>query len=337
MKKIVPILLAIVLAAAVLLPGCQTAPPAPEKTTLVMGSLSPAGHPVTQLLMEMAEVVKERTNGRLELEWHQHAELGFAGPDLLRIFETGSLGIGEMGGAYLVGQEPVMSVPNLPYMSSMESVPIVINTFRPFAEEVLDRHNIKLLLIINYPDGIWSKIPINTMDDVKELKIWSSALMVQQAMDRLGGSAVGMNVVEIYQALSTGILNGVGFCLTCGFGFRFYEVCKYMYPNPLLYHVQNFIVINKDVLESLPSDVQEVLIAAGKEYEPKVMNALNIPTDEQWKILEDAGVTVADINPQLAAQLVEIGGRPVWRQWVADNPDTKPAVDAMLSALGLSL
>lgn len=332
MKKLILFLATVLLVLAMLLPSCKAAPTAPETITWKLGTVSPALHPMSVTIREMADDIAERTGGRLQLEWHQYYELGFKGTELLDTFEAGTLEIGELIGTYLVGQEPMLAVSTLPFSSTLDQVPLVQRTLLPYTEETLDKHNIKILMSVSYPDGIWTKSPINTMDDVKKLKIRCHT-MVAELMANVGGAAVTLPWPEIYTAIATGIIDGAVGCLICGLGSSWHEVAKYTYQSHVWNNVTGYMVINKDAFSSLPADVQKILVDTAKEFEPGMIDAINNPTPEQMEALNKAGVVIGDLNPEVASQLVE-ASKPVWDKWLKEHPETKSAVDALLSATG---
>jgi TRAP-type C4-dicarboxylate transport system substrate-binding protein len=281
----------------------------------------------------MSDAVFERTGGQLKFELHQWVELGYTGPEMLGIYEAGIQKIGELGGSYLIGEMPLIALPGLPFLSTTEDIPLVLDTMRPYVQDALDKYNIMVLADWEYPNNLWSQFEVNTRDDVKKLKIRSHPPAIAM-LTNLGGSAITMPAAEIYQALATGIVNGVGFSVTGGINFGFAEVTDHLYLSPPLNSALAFMVVNKDALNSLPPDVQQVLIDTAKEFHPIVIDRVRYPTAEQLAELGKQVTIHDELDPQLVEWMVSQGALPYWDEWAVKFPETKDALNALLVALG---
>ena len=339
MKRLVFFLVAILLVGVMLLPACRAAPaptPAPETIIWKYSGIAAANNVGVILLMEMADVVLERTGGRFTWEYHQFAELGYKGPEMLQIYGSGESKMGELSGGYLTGEEPVLGVGLLPFLNTAEQVPTKLDALQPYADKVLDKHNIKALMHYEWPNLLWSTIEVNTLDDIKKIKLRAHPPVID-AISRLGGSGVTLPSAEVYQAFATGILNSAAYAITSGIGYGFPEVTNFLYLSPVLDGTPAWMVVNKDAFNSLPTDVQKVLIDTAKEYEPEMIDTFRYPTPEAMAELRAKMTVYPSLDPQLVEQIIKQGALPVWDKWTTEYPEVKPALDAMTSALGISL
>jgi len=111
----------------------------------------------------------------------------------------------------------------------------------------------------------WFNKEINSMADIQGLKMRIPGLG-GEVFDRLGGSAVTLPGAEIYTSLQTGVIDAtewVGPYNDLAFGLH--QVGKYYYypgwqePGPTLE-----TIINKEKFDSLPADLQAILVAASR-------------------------------------------------------------------------
>lgn len=334
MKKSLLMCLAVTLAGVLILAQYASAAPASRTITWTF-PLTTAGKAIPSMVTEMGKVLLERTNGKFTWKVGRFEELGYKGPEMLQIYESGQQKIGQLGGPYVASEEPVLALLSLPLTSTLENIPAKIKAFRPFVEERLDKHNIKLLSMIDNPNQIWSKIELNTMDDVKKLKIRAHPEFIR-VMVNLGGTGVTMPLAEIYQALATGIINSAGFSAVGGWPIGFGDVTKFLYLSPLVGSATHFMVVNKTAFNSLPKDVQKVLIDTANEYEPKMIRAALILPAPMRAEMEKKIKIYDSLNPQLVEQMTKIGAVPVWKKWIEKYPQTKPAVDSLLKASGIT-
>lgn len=333
MKRLLPILIIALLLGTVLLASpCKSQQSKP--TTLMFGHMDSPTTGIVGVLTEMAQEVDKLTRGTLKLELHQHAELGFKGPEMLRIFSSGTLAAGEMLGSYVMGEERLFGMANLPFLMTPKDIVPAINVLRPFIEKKLDEHNMKLLLCAMYPNMLWNKFEVNSKEDVKRLRIRGHQPDVV-AVARLGGTAVTMPATEVYQALATGMLTGAPWGIDGAVGFGFHEQTKFLYRSPIFGAVPTYFVINKNALNALSKDIQKVLFDTAKKYEPKVIDIVLYSTPKTIEKVKAAGVTIYDsMKPELVDWMRETGGRPSWNQWAVDYPQTKSALDALLAVIG---
>ena len=287
------------------------------------------------LIAEWADTVKQRTNGQLTWELHQWKELGFKGPEMLGLYGSGVTKIGEMGGSYLLGEEPILAMASLPFLGTIEQMDEKMDALRPYLTKAMADHNVQPLWLSEYANVVFSKIEINTLDDLDNLKMRTHPPVIK-ALDKAGhGTGITLPWGDIYQGLATGIINGVASSGVSGLSMSFHEQTDHLYLSPIVNGAPTFGVINKDALNSLPADVQKVLLDTAKEYEPKILDAMRLLTAEQKTKLQ-TGVTIHDSMPQdIINTLMTQGAKPVWEEWIVENPDNKPAMDAMMSALGV--
>ncbi|MFC1961666.1 TRAP transporter substrate-binding protein DctP [Chloroflexota bacterium] len=309
-----------------------------EPVTWQLAGSSPAvlTHPAAATYMELAEVISQRTGGKLTLEYHQQKELGLKGTEMMALIGSGAVKAGEVMGNYHEGTEPLLAIEGLPFLGTTEDIPTKLNILRPYAEEILDRQNIKILLNHNYPSLLWENNQINNLDDLEGLKIRCTAAAPAECLRNLGASALPMPAGDIYQSLATGILTGTTFSATGGMGRSFHEVTKYLYLSPAISGQASYTVINKDAFNSLPADVQKVLVDTCKEYEPIMIDNVRYLLPEDRAVLESKMTVIDNLNPQLVEQMINQGGYPTWDQWIAEHPEAEPVLNEIKSALGLS-
>ncbi|HEX79150.1 MAG TPA: hypothetical protein G4O19_03225, partial [Dehalococcoidia bacterium] len=108
MKKVVPLLAALIMLLVGVMPLTACTEDQDETITWTVGSLGGAGHPVVTALEEMASLLLERTDGKFTWEVRRCGDLGYARPVILPAIESGSLTAGEYVGEYYTGLEPIL-------------------------------------------------------------------------------------------------------------------------------------------------------------------------------------------------------------------------------------
>jgi TRAP-type mannitol/chloroaromatic compound transport system substrate-binding protein len=108
--------------------------------------------------------------------------------------------------------------------------------------------------------------PIRSAADVKGKKIRSYAL-TGKILEKLGASIVTISSSEMYTAFALGTIDastwiGPHSCMERGL----HEVCAYYIDPPSLPWCESGLVMNLDLFDSLPIDVQYAIIASGRMW-----------------------------------------------------------------------
>jgi TRAP-type mannitol/chloroaromatic compound transport system substrate-binding protein len=108
-----------------------------------------------------------------------------------------------------------------------------------------------------------TKKPINTLDDLKGLKIRGVGAY-GKVMQQFGMSPVTLAFAETYTSLATGVIDA-----TCGSNLidfrdgKWYEQAKYLYPLPLTGSQVAPFIVNMNAWKKLPEDLKDILMTAG--------------------------------------------------------------------------
>jgi len=135
------------------------------------------------------------------------------------------------------------------------------------------------------------KKPANRIADLKGFKFRCGDDNFAYGLNKLGASTVWFPSTEIYTGLATGVVDG----FTFGGAYDHYslatqEVTKYWVKTPLEASRNNQFVMNKDVWNELPADLQELCMkavdASGIRY---IADGYN-QDDKAWDAVVKAGI-----------------------------------------------
>ena len=116
------------------------------------------------------------------------------------------------------------------------------------------------------PGILHTKKPVNTLDDLKGMKIRCTG-MAAKIVTALGGVPVAMPMGETYDALSRGVVDGSMAPQESLQGWKWGEVVKYTIENfGSSYSTGFFVVMNKEKWNSLPPDVQKIIEKVNEEW-----------------------------------------------------------------------
>ena len=225
-------------------------------------------HPVHKGMEFMAQSVREKSGGKLEIEIYPSQQLGTE-RQCLELLQIGSLAMTKVSAAVMENFAPNIQVLSLPY----------IFRGREHNYKVLDGAVGEKLLLqsekfwlrgLTYFDAgqrsFYTKKPVNNPDDLANLK----KIRVQESVTAmnlvrsLGGAPTPISWGELYTALQQGIVDGAENNPPSFYTSRHYEVCKYYTLNEHT-AVPDILVIGTVAWNSLSPQEQEWLQEAADE------------------------------------------------------------------------
>ena len=143
-------------------------------------------------------------------------------------------------------------------------------------------------------------------------------------INRMEADAQFVAFAEVYAALERGILGAGVTGGDAGFGQRWYEVADYI-TGPLVSWPANDMVMNKEIWEGLPSDLQAIVMEEAAKAEMEMLRLGAIQNEVGLlKNVEIGGMEYIEFSPELRAQsdrAVIEGVIPNWADRVGlDSP-----------------
>ena len=165
--------------------------------------------------------------------------------------------------------------------------------FRDMLRKAYARYNIYWLGWVYDPGfQIISKVPINSVADLKGLKIRATGLLAP-TFAKLGASPTFIPAEELYTSLAQGIVDAA-----CWGGemetvdMKLHEVAKhYIYPPQSGWLIFPYLV-NLDTWNALPDDLKEIVETMVFHSKDNAAREIQIATDKSKKIMIDAGVNM---------------------------------------------
>ncbi len=276
-------------------------------------------HPTFAAMEGFVERVEERTNGRVKINMNSYPELGIAGPDTLGLLKNGTLSFAMIYSGYVAGEFPLIEMGELwGLYPDAETQGQVIRAVRDDeVRRMRDEFNAQVILYQFFENQfIFSKTPVNTVDDLSGLKVRSHSASLSDLLDGLDMDAQFVAFSEVYVALERGILDAGVTAGSAGYGQRWYEVTDYL-VGPLEARGHVILAMNLDVWDQLPEDIQEILMEEGARVEEETWNG----TDE-WardSIADNVGVggmEYMEFSPEIREAIGRIARERVLPNWV---------------------
>ncbi|RLB35304.1 MAG: C4-dicarboxylate ABC transporter substrate-binding protein [Deltaproteobacteria bacterium] len=264
MRKKIALLVAGVFLASIfsltLIPGQANA----KTIRLSYAQFAPAKTFVGVQLERWKKEVEKRTNGKVKVDaFHGGTLLG--AKNMMDGVIAGTADIGCLCMAYQPGRFLITNATSLPLgfpNARVASLTLwdLYNKYKPKAFS-----KVKVLTMFTCgPSNIMSKVPVRTLADLKGLDLRASG-GAAKILKAWGANQIGMPMSAVPEALQKGVVKGLFSSLEVMKDFRFAEICKYVtITNTVIYPFA--VVMNPDVWNSLPGDVQKVMDSMAKEH-----------------------------------------------------------------------
>ncbi len=251
----------------------------------------------------MAPSLTERTSGKLIIESTSFPELGLPGGDTLWLLREGTLDMANVLGPYVNNDLPRLEIQYLfgLYTERSQQYETTV-AMLPDIEQLLIDNTGGYPINVNWHNGndifLFTKRPLNAPEDVQGIKIRVSGMPISDWVRGMGGDLA--SPANLYTALESGIIEAVAARGDLGHGLRWYEVISYI-SGPLTSWTTSHNVVNKEVWESIPPDLQEIFKeeAARMELEALRLGAIQNELGLQKNI--DAGMEYIEFGPEMRA------------------------------------
>jgi tripartite ATP-independent transporter DctP family solute receptor len=270
---------------------------------LVEAHTTTSDHPYTLGMVRYADLIKERTRGRVTIQIHHSRELGDE-REVVEGLQLGTIQLTVTSTGPLGGFVPEMNVVDLPFL------------FRDpqHAYKVLDGEIGRSLLNKFEAVGIkglafWengfrhittSKKPVREPGDLKGLKIRVMENKVHQAAFRqLGADATPMAWGEVFTSLQQGLLDAEENPIPIIYTFKLNEVQKYVSLTGHVYSPAP-LLLSKKTWDRMPLDIQKVMLDTAVEVANFQRGLIREQEEKQLGELKAKGMTVIE-NPDRAA------------------------------------
>jgi len=163
--------------------------------------------------------------------------------------------------------------------------------------------------------------PIEKLEDLKGCKIRSPGGQMSEACKAMGAVPVAMPSPEAYTAMERGTLDCLTMPESSNIAFSLEEVTAYICrPDYATTGVP--IIVNLDVWNSLPKEIQDIMHQAGEEAYFNCSEQI-IKADKEMvaPIVEKRGIKVVDLDPKERERMRKACAS-VWDKWLEDNGDT---------------
>ena len=244
--------------------------------TFKIATIAPAGTAWLKQMKKGAEIIKQKTEGRVKIKYYPGGVMG-NDASVHRKIKVGQL----HGGAFTSGglaqfyrDIQVLSLPML--FNSLEEVDYVRSKLDETLKQNMEKNGFVLLGIAEGGFArIMSKEPMVKLESIRASKVWipEGDILVEATYDTLGISPISLPISDVFTGLQTGLIETVSVTSTAAIAFQWHTSTSYLTDTPIIYLI-GLLAIQKKAFDKIsPEDQQVVREAIGDAF--KTLDSLN--------------------------------------------------------------
>jgi C4-dicarboxylate-binding protein DctP len=263
--------------------------------------------PNGQAALRFKEEVEEKSDGRIEIQVLPAAQVG-GDVEIIEQIQAGLVDIGIPPTATLGNFEERMQILDLPFLiGDFDTMVEVLDG--EVGREILDTLEDDNMYGVNFWGAGFRHMtnsvrPIEGPEDLDAIRMRTmQAPIIISTYENYDANATAMAFTEVYNGLQQGVVEGQENPLANIYTMRFHEVQDYLSLTSHAYHAYA-AVINQDSWDSLPEDLQDVMLEA---FDNGRDTSRQLTIDDEEEILADIEdeIAINEITPEAREAFIE--------------------------------
>jgi TRAP-type transport system periplasmic protein len=282
----------------------------------------------TENVMQFAADVDKATQGKLKITVHSNASL-FKAPEIKRAVQGGQAQIGEILISGYSNEDPIFGVDSVPFLAtSYADAAKLWKASRKALEDKFAKQGMMVLYSVPWPpQGIYSSKPLNSVADMKGLKMRTYNPYTSRIAELAGAQPVTIQAAELAQAFATGAVNANITSGATGYDTKAWEVVKNYYDTQA-WLPKNIVFVNKAAFDALDKPTQQAVLKAAADAEARGWKVSEEKNKWYLEQMAKNGMNVAAPSAQLKSDFRKIGDT-MTSEWLnTAGADGKAVVDA---------
>ncbi len=291
------------------------APPAAIAVQWDMPMAYSASNYHAQNTVLFARCVASATNNELQIVTHPGGSL-LSGGQIKSALQSGGVAIGERLLSAHADETPLFGIDSIPFVAtSFDASEKLWQAALTRLKSVLKSQNLIYLYSVPWPaQGFYFKKPVNSVADMKGLKLRTYNAATQRIATLAGMEPVNIEAADLPRALAAGTAEAFISSGSTGYDRKVWEHLSYFY-NVRAWLPRNTVLVNKDAFDALDRQTQRALMSCGDEAAANGLAKARELTDFYLKALARNGIKVREPGEQLANELAGFG-RFMLAEWL---------------------
>ena len=282
----------------------------------------------TKNIRQFVDEIAKGTGGKLQITLHPANSL-IKHPEIKRAVQTGQVPIAEVLTSILSNEAAVYAFDSNPFLAPTTPQQVKLwGAAKPHITKRLDGQGIALLYSVPWPpSAIHTKKEINSLADLKGVKLRSYSAVTSRIGELAGAIPVLIAAPEVAQAFKTGMIDAQINSPAGGVDTQTWDFTTHLYDAQVI-SPHNMVIVNKAAWAKLDAATQKVITTAAATAEKRGWEAREQENESNIKTLASKGIKIVKPGAKLAAEFAEIG-KKMTAEWAAK---AGPEGDAILKS-----
>ncbi len=288
-------------------------PVATAQTKARLGHVFAQGTPADMASHKFAALVKERTNGEVQITVFPNNQLG-SDEALGRDLNRGTVEFAFLNPGSLAGLDPLLDIHYLPYIASTyEQVDKILYNPNGILQKTLNAALSKQNMLplayfeLEFRAVTNSKRPVASPADLKGLKVRvPGSASIRSFFEVAGAQTVTMPFSNLFVALQQGTVDGQDNGAGLTYSSRLFEAQKYMTLTNHVY-AMGTVTASQRFWSRLSEKQREVITQAAREAAAEEIKSSRAMNSEYLEKIAASGVKVTRLKPEEMAEFVKVG------------------------------
>ena len=265
---------------------------------------------------KLKKELEERSDGRFKVDIFPAMQLGTS-REMIESMQMGNIQMVNLPVASFSGFDKRMQLVDMPFLFPNEDTLWEVLEGDIGAELLSGLEDVGLKGVTFVAEGykeLTNKYEIHSPEDLKGKRIRTmSSPVIMDTYKAWGANPVPIDFGEVYNSLQQNVVDGQENPLLSIHDMKFYEVQDYMMMSDHSY-LSYIQVVNKDWFNSLPEDLQDILIDTTLEMAQDHKQLMAEKNKEYMENIKESGIKIVELSEEEKAAFRE-ASQPVYDQY----------------------
>lgn len=275
-------------------------------------------------IIQFSKDVEKATNGNLKIKIHSAGSL-FKHPEISKAVRGGQVPIGEFFLSLLSNENASFGADSQPFLATnYKDAERLWAAQKPVITKLLAKQNLMPLFSVPWPpQGLYTKKPINSVDDLKGIKFRAYNATLEKFANLVGAAPTQVEVPDIPQAFATGRVEAMITSPSTGANSKAWDFITH-YTDIQAWLPKNIVVVNKRAFRKLDKTDQQAVLAAAAAAEKRGWEMSIQETTAKTAILKENGVKIVKPSKKLMDGLKQVGAEMLkdWKKKAGSEGST---------------
>jgi len=268
--------------------------------TIKMATVAPEGTTWMKEVHAFEKKIEEMTDGQIKFKTYAGGIMG-GEIDMLRKMRYGQIDAAAFTGVGLGEVLPEVRVLELPFL--LQTTEEVDYVFDALLDDFQQKFLEKGFYFVSWAEtGFVYLFTQSKVQNTKELQntrmwLWKDDPLAREIFKAMDIPAVPLDITDVYTSLQANMVNGFYISPYACIAMQWFTKADYLLNYPLT-HSLGGVLMTKKKMESMPEDLQKILIDETKKGIREIVLQSRVENETSLKMLEENGIELVEITDQ---------------------------------------